>query len=117
MVVQGYYLRRLAARKLAIQQHKAAAIVQRVCKGYLVSKRYFRERAKISIDCTLESFFQIRHEWGTRLSNLVRLYWRINRRLKKRKEEEEAKKKAAAKKGKKGKKLFKAAVTATTITG
>ena len=43
------------------------------------------------------------------------MYWRINRRIKKKKEEAEAKRKAAAKKGKKGKKLFKAAVTATGV--
>ena len=86
-------------------------VLQRMCKGYLVSKRFFRERAKISINASLMQFTEQRNAWGTQLSNLVRFHWRIHMRVKKKKAEKEAKKKAAAKKG--AKKGFKKAPSTT----
>ena len=81
-------------------------MIQRNCKGYLVSKQYFRERAKISIDVTLGDLFKMKEQFGTQLSNLVRFHWRVYLRVKQKKAAAEKKRKAAekakAKKGKKG---------------
>lgn len=81
-------------------------LIQRTCRGYKVSKRYFRERAKISIDATLGHLYKLREQFGTQLSNMLRFHWRVYLRVKEKKEAAAAKKKAAekakAKKGKKG---------------
>ena len=59
----------MAAKRKQRALENSVGLLQRLCKGYLVNKRYFKERAKISINASLMEFTLQRNFWGMLLSN------------------------------------------------
>jgi len=47
------------------EQSKAVGLLQRLCKGYLVSKRFIGTRSKIAMKVTLQSFAEMKNRIGT----------------------------------------------------
>ena len=62
-------------------------LLQKYCRGYLVTKRYIKQRGDISIMSSLRELREMKHQMGTHLSNLLRFVWRCywKKKLKKKK--------------------------------
>ena len=66
---------------------ESCLLLQKYCRGYLVTKRYIKQRGDISIMSSLRELREMKHQMGTHLSNLLRFVWRCywKKKLKKKK--------------------------------
>jgi len=89
--------------KLRVKRRKAAQLIQRYMKGYLVSKITRFVKCENSVFNTLQNFTLLTAHVRNQSQRLIRYWWRVYLRVKERKKEEERKRKekAAAKKKKK----------------
>ena len=51
-------------RARAERENKAATLIQRYCKGHLVSKHYIHFMGDVNIDKSLVSFYRMKNEIG-----------------------------------------------------
>lgn len=85
-------------------QNECARLIQRLCKGYIVSKRYEKVRSKYLIDYRLEKFIQLKEEIKVQLAHLLYFTWKCYKGRKARLIREDAARKAALAAAKKKKK-------------
>ena len=104
-----------------LKKNKAALLLQRHMKRYLVTNRIRYIKCEQSVTATLESFIELTAHVKDQSQRLIRFWWKVHLRIKAAKAEKERKRKAklAAKKKKKKRgsmygSSFKSTAAATT---
>ena len=72
-------------------------MIQRICKGFLTSKRFFKVRSKFKISKQLDKFMVLRKDIEFQLAHLLWYCWKVYKGRKARLAREEEERKAAAK--------------------
>ena len=110
LTIQRIMRKLMADQRLKRDKITATLLVQRYCRGHLVSKRWIQKVGDIRIDATLKQFYDIKKHNELSIRYLL---WYIYKKYKKRKEK---KKKKKGKKGKKGKGVKKSSSSASNTT-
>ena len=79
--LQNAVRRRIKRLRMAAIQNKAALLLQRYCRGHLVGKKFIKQWGDIRIATSLVPFNEMKIKLGHQLSNMLRLAWRIYKRV------------------------------------